>query len=191
MSTWETLSSVPAITPQWAGLEPPAPATGGAQWYAACTRSRHEKTVAEQLAGKGIEYFLPLCRTVRRWQSRTAEVELPLFSGYIFVRIPIEERLRVLTVAGVAYLVSAGGRAISVPEQQLETLRMRLANGIHPEPHPYLTVGGRVRVVRGALEGLEGILLRKQGRARLIVSIEMIMRSIVLDVNAADVEPLF
>ncbi|MGH9540287.1 MAG: UpxY family transcription antiterminator [Terriglobales bacterium] len=190
MATLEISMTLPAVQPSPAPPPSVLPAVGRAQWYAACTRSRHEKVVADQLAGKGIEHFLPLCRTVRRWQSRTAEVELPLFAGYVFVRIPIEERMRVLSVAGAAYLVSAAGRAVAVPDQQLETLRARMAHGVHAEPHPFLVVGGRVRVMRGALEGLEGILLRKQGRTRLIVSIEMILRSIVLDVNAADVEPL-
>lgn len=161
-----------------------------AQWFAACTRSRHEKMVAEQLRGKGVEFFLPLGRTVRRWQSRTAEVDLPLFPGYIFVHVPLRERLRVLTVPGVAYLVASAGQPLPVPQEQLLTLRERLAAGVLAEPHPYLAVGSRVRVRRGPLADLEGVLLRKHGQSRLIVSVDMIQRSVALHVEACDVEPL-
>lgn len=164
--------------------------TETAQWFAACTRSRHEKTVAQQLQGKGVEYFLPLGRTVRRWQSRLAEVDLPLFPGYVFVRIPLHARLGVLTVPGVAYLVASAGRPLAVPEEELMTLRARLAAGVLAEPHPFLTVGTRVRVRQGPLTDLEGVLLRKHGHTRLIVSVDMIQRSIALHVEACDVEPL-
>jgi transcription antitermination factor NusG len=161
-----------------------------AQWFAACTRSRHEKMVADQLRGKGVEFFLPLGHTVRRWQSRTAEVDLPLFPGYVFVRIPLAQRLQVLTVPGVAYLVASAGRPLPVPEEQLLTLRDRLSAGVLAEPHPYLAVGSRVRVRRGPLADLEGVLLRKHGQSRLIVSVDMIQRSVALHVEACDVEPL-
>lgn len=161
-----------------------------AQWFAACTRSRHEKTVAEQLRGKGVEHFLPLGHTVRRWQSRMAEVDLPLFPGYVFVRIPLGERMQVLTVPGVAYLVASAGQPLPVPEEQLVTLRDRLAAGVLAEPHPYLAVGARVRVRRGPLADLEGVLLRKHGQSRLIVSVDMIQRSVAMHVDACDVEPL-
>ncbi|MGH9534147.1 MAG: UpxY family transcription antiterminator [Terriglobales bacterium] len=162
----------------------------GEAWYAACTRSRHEKMVAEQLRGRGVEHFLPLGHTVRRWRSRMAEVDLPLFPGYVFVHIPLPERLRVLTAPGVAYLVASAGRPLEVPEQQMEALRERLAAGALAEPHPYLAVGSRVRVWRGPLAGLEGVLLRKHGQSRLIVSVDMIQRSIALHVEVCDVEPL-
>lgn len=164
--------------------------TETAQWFAACTRSRHEKMVAQQLQGKGVEYFLPLGHTVRRWQSRLAEVDLPLFPGYVFVRIPLRTRLQVLTVPGVAYLVASAGRPLPVPDEQMVTLRDRLAAGALAEPHPYLTVGARVRVRQGPLAGLDGVLLRKHGHSRLIVSVDMIQRSIALHVEACDVEPL-
>lgn len=168
----------------WDGVVEPA------QWFAACTRSRHEKMVADQLRGKGVEFFLPLGHTVRRWQSRTAEVDLPLFPGYVFVRIPLQHRLQVLTVPGVAYLVASAGRPLPVPEEQLLTLRDRLSAGVLAEPHPYLAVGSRVRVRRGPLADLEGVLLRKHGQSRLIVSVDMIQRSVALHVEACDVEPL-
>ncbi len=172
-------------TPQaWDGAGEPA------QWFAACTRSRHEKMVADQLRGKGVEFFLPLGHTVRRWQSRMAEVDLPLFPGYVFVRIPLQDRLQVLTVPGVAYLVASAGQPLPVPEEQVLTLRERLAAGVLAEPHPYLAVGSRVRVRRGPLADLEGVLLRKHGQSRLVVSVDIIQRSIALHVEACDVEPL-
>lgn len=161
-----------------------------AQWFAACTRSRHEKMVAEQLQGRGVEHFLPLGRTVRRWQSRMAEVDLPLFPGYVFVHIPLRERPRVLTVPGLAYLVASAGQPLPVPAEQILTLRERLVAGVLAEPHPYLAIGARVRVRRGPLAGLDGLLLRKHGQSRLIISVDMIQRSIALHVDACDVEPL-
>lgn len=178
-----------ALPPAAAGVTSADVAPSEACWYAFCTRSRHEKMVAQQLVGKSIEHFLPLYRSLRRWQSRTAEVDLPLFPGYVFARLPLRERFAVLGLPGVAYLVQSGGYALPVPALQLESIRHTLAAHLLAEPHPFLVVGARVRVKHGPLAGWEGVLLRKQGRCRLVLSIEMIMRSIVVDVSAADVEP--
>jgi transcription antitermination factor NusG len=158
-------------------------------WYAVHTRSRHEKTVAAQLVHKSVEHFLPLYETVRKWKNGRFKVQLPLFPGYLFVHIPLGERLQVLQVPGVVQLVSSSGLPLPLPETEIETIRDALTKGLEAHPHPYLKVGSRVRIISGPLEGLHGILLRKKGKLRLVVSVDLIMRSISIDVDASEVEP--
>jgi transcription antitermination factor NusG len=116
-------------------------------------------------------------------------LQLPLFPGYLFVRIALVDRLRVLQVPGVVRLVGFNGQLAGLPDEEIEALKKGLAGGVRAEPHPYLTVGRRVRVKRGPFEGRQGILLRRRGKLRLVLSIELIMRSLVIDVDIADVEP--
>lgn len=159
-------------------------------WYAAYTSANHEKRVAEQLVQKGIENFLPLYESVRRWKDRRVRLQMPLFPGYVFVRLPLNEKLKVLQVAGVAQLVGFGDRPVSLPDEEMESLRRGARGEMRMEPHPYLTEGRRVRIMRGPLTGMEGILVRKKGSMRLVLSIDLIMRSIVVDVDVADVRPI-
>jgi transcription antitermination factor NusG len=158
-------------------------------WYAVYTRSRHEKTVAEQLVHKSVDHFLPLYETVRKWKNGNFKVRLPLFPGYLFVHIALQERLRVLQVPGVVQLVGSSGMPLALPQLEIETIRDALTKGLQAHPHPYLKVGSRVRINNGPLEGLHGILLRKKGKLRLVVSVDLIMRSISIDVDASEVEP--
>jgi transcription termination/antitermination protein NusG len=160
------------------------------QWYAAHVRSRHEKKVAEQLAGKNLDFFLPLYTAEHRWKDRLAKVELPLFPGYIFVHIPLPLRLKVLEVPGVVRLVSSGGEPVPLRESDISILRQGLTGTSKAEPYPYLKVGNRVRIRRGSLAGLEGILLNKKESLRVIISVELIMRSVSVEVSAGDIEPL-
>ena len=159
-------------------------------WYAAYTSANHEKKVAEQLAQKEVENFLPLYDSVRRWKDRRVRLQLPLFPGYVFVRLPLNEKLKVLQVAGVARLVGFGDRPVSLPEEEMETLRRGASGEVRMEPHPYLIEGRRVRIMRGPLAGMEGILLRQKSGMRLVISIDLILRSIAVDVDAADVRPI-
>ena len=159
-------------------------------WYAAYTCARHEKRVAEQLEQRSVELFLPLYETVHRWKNGRARLELPLFPGYVFVRIALPERLRVLEVPSVVRLVGFGGLPTPLPEGEVEALREGLARNLRAEPRPFLTVGRRVRVKSGPLQGLEGILMRRKGNYRVVISMDLIMRSIVVDLDLADVEPI-
>jgi transcription antitermination factor NusG len=159
-------------------------------WYATYTRSRHEKRVAEQLERKHLEYFLPSYQAIRQWKNGKARVEFPLFPGYIFVRIPLRERLQVLEVPGVVRLVGFNGLPAPLPQSDIEIMRDALRKGIEAAPHPYLTVGTRVRIKNGPLQGLQGILLRRKGNPRVVVSVELIMRSIAIDIDIADIEPV-
>jgi transcription antitermination factor NusG len=161
-----------------------------ALWYAVYTCSRHEKVVAKQLEDRQIETFLPLHRTWRRWKDRRKQVELALFPSYVFVRIPAQARLRVLQVPGVASLVSFNGQPAPLPEQEIEALRVGLEHQVFAEPHPYLKVGRKVRVARGPMAGAEGILSRKKEKFRVVISIDVLMRSIAVEVDGNDVEAI-
>jgi transcription termination/antitermination protein NusG len=161
-----------------------------AYWYALYTCARHEKRVAAQLQQRDIEYFFPLYSSVRRWKDRRVNLQLPLFPGYLFVHTPLLRRIDVLSLPGAVRFVAFNGRPAALPESDLLRLRAGLDQGFLAQPHPYLTVGRRVRVRSGPLAGTEGILLRKKDQFRLIVSIELIMRSVAVEIDAADVEPL-
>jgi transcription antitermination factor NusG len=159
-------------------------------WYALYTCPRHEKRVAEQIEQRSISCFLPVYRSVRRWKDRRKELELALFPGYVFVRIDLKDRLRVLQLASVVRFVSFNGHPVSLPDGEVESLMNGLASGVCAEPHPYLTIGRRVRVRYGPMAGMQGILVRRKEGFRLVLSIDLIMRSVMLEVDEADVEPL-
>lgn len=135
-----------------------------------------------------MQHFLPLYASVRRWKDRRVELDLPLFPGYVFVRMALGDRLRVQQVPGVARLVVFDGMPAPLPEQEIDALRASLATGVRAEPHPFLRAGQRVRVKRGVLAGMEGVLLRRKGSLRLVISIELIQRSVAVDADEADVE---
>ena len=158
------------------------------RWYAAYTCARHEKYVSRQLQDRAIENFLPTYRSVRHWKDRCKEIELPLFAGYVFVRLASDDRIRVLQIPGVVRFVSFNGKPARLESNEIESLRNGVVNGLRAEPHPFLKVGQRVRVKRGPLAGTEGILLRKKDRLRLVISLDLIMRSIATEVQAADLE---
>lgn len=160
------------------------------RWYAAYTRAQHEKQVAQQLEVRGVTHYLPLYETVHRWKDRSKRVQLPLFPGYIFVRIPLGNRLDVLRIPSVVRLVGFNGVPTPLPEEEVEGLRRVLAEGVRAEPHPFLRVGRCVRVTSGPLAGREGILKRRKGGMRVVLSVELIQRSILVDVDVASVVPV-
>jgi transcription termination/antitermination protein NusG len=162
---------------------------GSEQWYAAHLHANREKRAAEELRWRGVEHFLPLYASVRRWKDRRVTLDLPLFPGYLFVRIRLADRLRVLSVPGVARLVGCAGVPTSLPDAELESLREKLSQGMRAEPYPYLALGRRVRVIRGPMQGVEGFLVSRRKRSRIVISIDSIERSIAAEVEAGDVEP--
>jgi transcription antitermination factor NusG len=157
-------------------------------WYAAYTSANHEKRVAEQLGVRSVEHFVPLYESVRRWKDRRMKLQLPLFPGYVFVRLALRDRLRVLEVPGVARLVGFNGLPCALPDSEIDALKAGLAGGVHAEPHPYLTIGRWVRLRAGPLAGLEGILVRRKNRARFVISLDLIQRSIAVEVDASELE---
>jgi len=160
------------------------------KWYAAYTSANHEKRVAEQLGVRLVEHFVPLYESMRCWKDRKVRLQLPLFPGYVFVRLTRSERLRVLQVPGVARLVGFNGLPCALPDSDIESLKNGLVHGVRAEPHPFLTVGRHVSVIRGPLAGQEGILIRRKGNWRVVLSVQLIMRSIAVDLDIADVVPL-
>jgi len=160
------------------------------RWYAAYTRARHEKSVAEQLTRKSVETFLPLYETVRRWRNGQHRLQLPLFNGYTFVRIALRDRLHVLKVPGVVRLVGFEGVPVPLPDGEIERLRRALTAGTRAEPHPFITVGRRVRITAGPLSGNEGTLIRRRGVLRVVLSVDLIQRSILVEVEANSLEPV-
>jgi transcription antitermination factor NusG len=159
------------------------------RWYAAYTCANHEKRVAEQLEGRAVEYFLPLYKSVRRWNDRKVQLDLPLFPGYLFVRLPLRDRLRVLEVPSVVRLVGFNSTPTALPEEEIQALRTGLKAGIRAEPHPYLRIGRRVRIISGPLTGREGILLRRKGHIRVVLSIELLQRSVAIEVDVSEIVP--
>jgi transcription antitermination factor NusG len=160
------------------------------RWYAAQTSANHEKRVAEQLNLRAVEAYLPLYTSVRRWKDRRVRLELPLFPGYVFVRLALRDRLQVLQAPSVARLVGFGGRPTPLPEQEIDALRKGLTHDMLIEPHPYLKVGQRVRVKTGPLQGLEGLLLRRKKTSRFVISLDLIMRSVAVEIDIAELEPI-
>ena len=157
-------------------------------WYALFTRHQHEKSVAFALSNKSHEVYLPLYRSVRRWQDRAKALWLPLFPCYVFIREGMDRQLQILTTPGVIHIVKWGGRPAIVPKTQLDAIRQIVENCPNVETHPYLQSGDRVRVKSGPLMGLEGILTRKKGVARLVVSMEMLGRSAAVEIDGLNVE---
>ena len=158
-------------------------------WYALYTCPRHEKRVAEQIKQRRISCFLPLYRSVRRWKDRRKELELALFPGYVFVRIALKDRLRVLQMASVVRFVSFNGHPVPLPDREIESLMNGLSSGVRAEPHPYLKLGRSVRVRYGPLAGAQGILVRRKDKFRVVLSLDLIMRSVAVEVDEADIEP--
>jgi transcription antitermination factor NusG len=160
------------------------------KWYAAYTRSRHEKNVKRECERRAIECFLPTYEAVRRWKDRLKRVELPLFPGYIFVRIASLHRLNVLQIPSVVCLVGINGKPTPLREEEIEALQRGVLSGLSAKPHPYLVTGRRVRILVGALAGSEGVLIRRKGNLRIVLSIDLLRRSIAVDADIADVEPV-
>lgn len=166
------------------------PVTESALWFAVHTYPRHEKSVASHLALKGVEHHLPLITALHQWSDRRKEVELPLFPCYVFVQIlPVaERRVQVLQVPGVLGFVGSRGEGTPIPESQIEDIRTLLKNKIHVDPYPFLKVGQRVHICGSYLDGVEGILIRRNGRRRLIISVDALERSFSICVEGLQVE---
>jgi transcription antitermination factor NusG len=164
--------------------------SGGSPWWALYTRHQHEKTVAEMLSNKGFDVFLPLYDSMRRWKDRKKLLSLPLFPGYVFVRGGLSRKLHVVSTPGVHMILYRGEQVAIIPDNEIQAIRTAVDGHYRVEPHPFLKCGDRVRVIRGSLEGVEGILTRKKNLVRLVLSVDMLAQSVAVEVNASDVEPV-
>ena len=158
-------------------------------WYAAYTCANQEKRVAQQLERRAVESFLPLYESVRRWKDRRVRLHLPLFPGYVFVRFALRDRLQVLTIPGVVNLVGFDGHPAKVPAEDIEAIRVCLAGRRTMHPHCYAQHGARVRLLSGPLAGLSGIVVRQRNSTRFVISLELLQRSVTVEIDAADLDP--
>lgn len=173
------------------GLCPGAPTLATeCEWYALQTRPRHEKRVAQEVRARSIEEFLPLHRCRNKWKNGVvADVELPLFPCYLFAKVPLRDRVRLLQLPGVIGFAVNSSRPTALAERDIDALRtLNLMS--NAEPHPFLKVGDRVRIIDGPLSGMEGILSRRKHELRVVLSLDFIMRSVAVEVGEFDIEPI-
>ena len=160
--------------------------TNRLHWYALRTKSRHEKFVRDQLNKQGIEPLLPTVKRLSQWKDRKKEIEVPLFSGYCFVRFGKEGKLPVQKVVGVLEVVGSK-RPEPIPEEEIESLKTLMTSVLPYDPHPYLHEGMKVEVVRGPLRGAHGMLLRKEKRHRLVIGVRLIQQAAAVEIDVNDV----
>ena len=160
-------------------------------WHALYTRHQHEKAVAKLLTGKGFDTFLPLYIAAHRWKDRVKQLSLPLFPCYVFLRGPLECWLPVLTTPGIRTVVGFGGQPAMIPALEIEAIRRVVESPVKAEPHPFIKCGDRVRIKLGPLQGIEGVLLRKKNQWNLLLSVEMLERSVAVEVDASIVERVY
>jgi transcription antitermination factor NusG len=157
-------------------------------WFAAYTCSRQEKRVAQHLSTRRIEYFLPVHRKISLWKNGLRMlIERPLFPSYVFVKIDCNDRVRVLELPGVHSIVGAGRQPIPLPFEEIEALRQSM-HLVNAQPHPLLKSGETVLIRKGPLEGMTGIMVRQKNSTRVILTLDLIMKSISVEVNGQDVE---
>ncbi|TKB69993.1 MAG: UpxY family transcription antiterminator [Nitrospira sp.] len=164
--------------------------TSSLHWYALRTKSRHEKLVRDQLDKQGIEPLLPTVKRLSQWKDRKKEIEIPLFSGYCFVRFSQQEKAPVQQTTGVVEIVGSGSRPEAIPEQEIDALRRLMTSVLPYDPHPYLHEGMKVEVVRGPLQGVLGILMRKEKRHRLVIGVHLIQQAAAVEIDVNDVVPV-
>ena len=177
----------------WQSADPsPAAAAEDQNWYALHTRPRHEKLVVQRLVERGVETFLPIVTEVHRWSDRKKSVQLPMFSCYVFAKFMPKrsDRLQVLRVGGVLGLVGSQGAGTPIPDEQVDAVRTLIEGAVPWSPHPFLKIGQRVRIRGGALEGMEGILVSRNGNHTLVISVDAIQRSLAVRVEGYQVEPV-
>ena len=176
--TWQTSAPVPVME------------AAQSKWHAVQTRARHEKVVSERLQEQGLTTFLPMISEVHRWSDRRKTVELPLFSCYLFVRmVPRnEERVRVHRVNGVFGIIGVRGEGTPIPDEQIQAVHTLISEQLPWSFHPFLKIGQRVRIRGGSMNGVEGVLVARNGDRTLVVSIDAIQRSIAVRIEGYDVE---
>jgi transcription antitermination factor NusG len=159
-------------------------------WWALYTRHQCEKMVAETLTCKRFEVFLPLYASIRRWTDRQKTLFLPIFPGYVFVRGGLDRRLEIVMTPGVQTILFYGEQVAAIPESEIHNIRRMVEGPYRVEPHPYLQCGERVRITRGSLKGIEGVLVRKKNLYRIVLSMDLLHQSVAVEIDASDVEPV-
>ena len=188
-----TISGPMLVAPPYPDIraEEPTVAPGqSSRWFAVYTAPRHEKSVTRQFEVRQIESFLPLYRSVRRWKNGcSVHVDQPLFPNYVFVFLERREYVQVLQVPGVLSLVGSGREPSALPTSEIESLRSGLPLREF-EPHPYLAAGDRVRIHSGSLAGMVGVLVRKKNNFRVVLTLDLIMQSVAVEIGIDEIEPV-
>ncbi len=160
-------------------------------WFAVRVRSNFERATAQSLDCRGIKCFVPLYRARRQWSDRVKEIDLPLFTGYVFCHLEETRFLPIIETPGVVQVVGIGATPVPVEAHEMAALLQIAGSGKEAMPWPYLAVGQRVRMRTGALKNVEGILANADGRLRVVVNIELLQRSVAVSVERLDVEPIW
>ena len=160
-------------------------------WFALWVRSNFEHKTSNCLNHKGFEQFTPFYQSKRRWSDRVKNVKLPLFPGYVFCRFDPRRQLPILTTPGVVAIVSFGGAPTPLDDQEIEAIRIVVGSGREAQPHPFVRVGYKVRLVGGPLHGLEGLLLDMKNGRRVLVSVSLLQRSVAVEIDRENLEPVF
>jgi transcription antitermination factor NusG len=167
--------------------------TSPQRWYAVHTKSRHEFQAIERLNQKGINAFLPTVERLRKWKDRKKIISFPLFPGYLFVNISKDSQsiLSVLKVKGVVRLLcTLPGEPDPIPDEQILSLQRLIENKAALDPYPYLNEGQKVRIIKGPLSGVEGILVEKLDKHLLVLSVDVLQHGVALTISASDVEKI-
>ncbi|HEY4978689.1 MAG TPA: UpxY family transcription antiterminator [Candidatus Acidoferrum sp.] len=157
-------------------------------WFAVYTKHQHEKKTAELLASKGIEVFLPLYQTTRRWKDRNKVLALPLFPSYLFLNSGLQNKSEILATPGVFSLVESAGRACPIPDLEIEAIRKIVHRQTPVEPHPFLQSGDTVLVKSGPLAGVSGILVQFRNQYRIVLSVNLLQRSLAIEIDLSSIE---
>lgn len=160
------------------------------RWYAIRVKSNRENMVATALEGKGVTPFLPTYVVRKQWSDRVVESQVALFKGYVFCHLDVTERLPVLTIPGVVEFVGVGKTPEAIEDAEIEALQTIMRNGLPAAPWPFLEAGQKVRIERGPLKDVEGLLIEVKNRFRLVVSVNLLQRSVAVEVDRDSVTPL-
>ncbi|MBD3288865.1 UpxY family transcription antiterminator [candidate division KSB1 bacterium] len=158
-------------------------------WYAVYVRSRHEKKVATEFRQRNIQHFLPLIPRLHQWKDRKKYVDMPIFPGYVFVRMRLADRLKILSVQGVAWIISFRNMPAPIPESQVENVRRALTMPELIRPAEYLNEGDPVKIIHGPFRGVTGKLIKKHGEHQLLVSIDLIKQAVSLKIDSSWLKP--
>ena len=159
-------------------------------WHALYVRHQHEKAIEANLRRNDFEALTPAYSSIRKWKDRTRRLMVPLFPGYVFLHGGLKFKSKILATPGVCSFVTFGGVPATIPEAEIESIRRVTESSCAVEPHPYLKCGDRVRIISGQLTGIEGLLVRRKSSLRLVLSADMLERSIAVEIDASEVEPI-
>ncbi len=158
------------------------------RWYALYAKHHHEKRAADLLSRKRMEVFLPLHWDVHQWKDRKKTIALPLFPGYLFLRSDLMDRPEILRTPGVFFLVENSGRACPIPDYEIEAIQRVVNSEVRFEPHPFLRSGEQVRIRSGPLAGVCGIFVKNKNQHRVVVSVEVLQKSVSIEVSLENVQ---